>query len=85
MLLACASGTVVMNADGSCVVRGIVLGRAEIVAYRAGSTEVRALDDNDETSDAKELCARVGGGAGSAGLYGAWGAFIGMLAGAALF
>ena len=80
-LSACASGQILVRADGSCEVRGIALGRAELVAYRVGSIETRSADDNAETSNSRELCAKVGGGTGSAAWWGAFGTLAGAIAG----
>jgi hypothetical protein len=73
-----------MSPDGSCTVRGIALGRAQLAAFRSGSEETRTEGKDDDTYAARELCASVGGGSGSAGFWGAWGAVVGALAGMAL-
>lgn len=60
----------------------MALGRAELVAYRTTSMEVRTMDDAHEMSEAHELCAKVGGGAGSSAWWSALGAVLGAAVGA---
>jgi hypothetical protein len=73
-----------MSPDGSCTVRGIALGRAQLAAFRPGSEETRTEGKDEDTYSARELCAQVGGGSGSASWWGAFGAAVGALAGMAL-
>lgn len=81
-LLGCAAGTVMVNPDGSCEVRGVAFGRSELAAYRLEGSSVRTIDDTTEITEEHALCARVGGGAGSSASWAAVGAVFGAFFGA---
>ena len=81
-LSGCALGVVTMRPDGSCEARGLALGRAELAAYRPQSVSTYNEDPNTETRSESELCARVGGGSGSASWWGFVGALVGAIAAA---
>jgi len=69
----CAAGVATSRPDGSCEVRGVALGRAEIASYR-GRTDV---DD----PKAQMKCAALHGGTGSSDFYDAISAAVGAVVG----
>lgn len=72
----CAAGLVVVHPDDTCVVAGVAIGRAEIAAYRTGATESRTEDEHADTESLVGVCARLGGGSGSAAWWTVAGASI---------
>jgi hypothetical protein len=79
LTLGCAIGGATLNPDGSCEVHGVALGRAEIVAYYANGQSTMSEDPNTETRAETNVCARIGGGTGSAAWWAAAGAAFGAL------
>lgn len=69
----CAAGVVTSRPDGSCEVRGVALGRAELAAYRERS------EHDDAKAAAK--CGALHGGAGSSDFYDAISAAVGAVIG----
>lgn len=82
LLPACAVGVARVTPDGACEARGVALGRASIAAYRyEGSGATQSEGESTSTDLETNPCARLDGGSGSAGLWGAIGGVVGAVAG----